>query len=93
MKILDFNELLKDSILMADGAMGSLLHESVGAQRCFDELNRRTSMPARRLSKQIRLARTASSSRHSVSAKKSSGSTAAASRSHAKPANPPHEKS
>jgi len=38
-KILDFNELLKDSILMADGAMGSLLHESVGAQRCFDELN------------------------------------------------------
>ncbi|HME12266.1 MAG TPA: homocysteine S-methyltransferase family protein, partial [Candidatus Acidoferrum sp.] len=39
MKILDFNELLKDSILMADGAMGSLLHESVGAQRCFDELN------------------------------------------------------
>jgi homocysteine S-methyltransferase len=24
---------------MADGAMGSLLHESVGAQRCFDELN------------------------------------------------------
>src|ERR1700691_6399493 len=39
MKILDFNELLKDSILMADGAMGSLLHESVGSQRCFDELN------------------------------------------------------
>jgi methionine synthase / methylenetetrahydrofolate reductase(NADPH) len=38
-KILDFNELLKDSILIADGAMGSLLHESVGAQRCFDELN------------------------------------------------------
>jgi homocysteine S-methyltransferase len=38
-KIFDFNELLKDSILIADGAMGSLLHESVGAQRCFDELN------------------------------------------------------
>jgi methionine synthase / methylenetetrahydrofolate reductase(NADPH) len=38
-KILDFNALLKDSILIADGAMGSLLHESVGAQRCFDELN------------------------------------------------------
>jgi len=38
-KILDFNELLKDSILIADGGMGSLLHESVGAQRCFDELN------------------------------------------------------
>lgn len=39
MKILDFNERLKNSILIADGAMGSLLHESVGAQRCFDELN------------------------------------------------------
>jgi homocysteine S-methyltransferase len=38
-KIQDFNELLKDSILIADGAMGSLLHESVGTQRCFDELN------------------------------------------------------
>jgi methionine synthase / methylenetetrahydrofolate reductase(NADPH) len=38
-KIFDFNELLKNSILIADGAMGSLLHESVGAQRCFDELN------------------------------------------------------
>ena len=39
MKILDFNERLKDSILIADGAMGSLLHEAVGTQRCFDELN------------------------------------------------------
>ena len=39
MKILDFNERLKHSILIADGAMGSLLHETVGAQRCFDELN------------------------------------------------------
>src|SRR6202166_348948 len=39
MKILDFNERLKDSILIADGAMGSMLHESVGTQRCFDELN------------------------------------------------------
>jgi methionine synthase I (cobalamin-dependent)/5,10-methylenetetrahydrofolate reductase len=38
-KILDFNAMLKDSILIADGAMGSLLHESVGSQRCFDELN------------------------------------------------------
>jgi homocysteine S-methyltransferase len=38
-KILDFNERLKDSILIADGAMGSLLHETVGTQRCFDELN------------------------------------------------------
>ena len=39
MKIFDFNERLKDSILMADGAMGSMLHEAVGTQRCFDELN------------------------------------------------------
>jgi homocysteine S-methyltransferase len=39
MKILDFNERLKNSILIADGAMGSMLHEAVGAQRCFDELN------------------------------------------------------
>jgi homocysteine S-methyltransferase len=39
MKILDFNERIKDSILIADGAMGSMLHEAVGSQRCFDELN------------------------------------------------------
>ena len=39
MKIYDFNERLKDSILIADGAMGSMLHEAVGPQRCFDELN------------------------------------------------------
>ena len=39
MKIQEFNERLKDSILIADGAMGSLLHEAVGPQRCFDELN------------------------------------------------------
>jgi len=39
MKIHDFNGRLKDSILIADGAMGSMLHEAVGAQRCFDELN------------------------------------------------------
>src|SRR6195256_3589491 len=39
MKIFDFNERLKDSILIADGAMGSMLHEAVGSQRCFDELN------------------------------------------------------
>jgi methionine synthase I (cobalamin-dependent)/5,10-methylenetetrahydrofolate reductase len=38
-KIHDFNERLKDSILIADGAMGSMLHETVGTQRCFDELN------------------------------------------------------
>ena len=39
MRIKDFNDRLKDSILIADGAMGSLLHETVGAVRCFDELN------------------------------------------------------
>jgi len=39
MKIHDFNERLKDAILIADGAMGSMLHEAVGTQRCFDELN------------------------------------------------------
>jgi len=38
-KILDFNERLKDSILIADGAMGSMLHDAVGTQRCFDEVN------------------------------------------------------
>ena len=39
MKIEDFNERVKNSILIADGAMGSMLHEAVGAVRCFDELN------------------------------------------------------
>ena len=39
MKIFDFNERLKESILIADGAMGSMLHEAVGTQRCFDEMN------------------------------------------------------
>jgi methionine synthase I (cobalamin-dependent)/5,10-methylenetetrahydrofolate reductase len=38
-KLDDFNERLKNSILIADGAMGSLLHETVGTVRCFDELN------------------------------------------------------
>jgi len=38
-KIQDFNERLKDSILIADGAMGSMLHDVVGSVRCFDELN------------------------------------------------------
>ncbi len=39
MKIQDFNERIKDSILIADGAMGSMLHDAVGTQRCFDEVN------------------------------------------------------
>jgi methionine synthase / methylenetetrahydrofolate reductase(NADPH) len=38
-KIEDFNERLKCSILIADGAMGSMLHDAVGPVRCFDELN------------------------------------------------------
>jgi methionine synthase / methylenetetrahydrofolate reductase(NADPH) len=38
-KIADFNERLKDAILIGDGAMGSMLHDSVGPVRCFDELN------------------------------------------------------
>jgi methionine synthase I (cobalamin-dependent)/5,10-methylenetetrahydrofolate reductase len=39
MKIEDFNERLRNSILIADGAMGSMLYEELGAQRCLDELN------------------------------------------------------
>ncbi len=39
MRIEDFNARLKDAILVADGAMGSMLYESLGPQRCFDELN------------------------------------------------------
>jgi homocysteine S-methyltransferase len=39
MKIDDFNSRLRNSILVADGAMGSLLYEAVGPQRCFEELN------------------------------------------------------
>ena len=39
MRIEDFNERLTQAILVADGAMGSLLYESVGPQRCVDELN------------------------------------------------------
>ncbi|MGB6546243.1 MAG: bifunctional homocysteine S-methyltransferase/methylenetetrahydrofolate reductase [Candidatus Acidiferrales bacterium] len=39
MKIDDFKQRLQNGILIADGAMGSLLHETVGAQRCFEELN------------------------------------------------------
>ncbi len=39
MKIEDFNERLRDAILVADGAMGSMLYEMLGPQRCLDELN------------------------------------------------------
>jgi methionine synthase / methylenetetrahydrofolate reductase(NADPH) len=39
MRIEDFNDRLSHGILVADGAMGSLLYESAGPQRCVDELN------------------------------------------------------
>jgi len=39
MKVEDFNERLKNSVLVADGAMGSMLYEYAGAQRCLEELN------------------------------------------------------
>jgi homocysteine S-methyltransferase len=39
LKISDFNERLKNAILIGDGAMGSMLHDAVGTVRCFDELN------------------------------------------------------
>jgi methionine synthase / methylenetetrahydrofolate reductase (NADH) len=39
MRIEDFNERLNRAILVADGAMGSLLYEAVGPRRCVDELN------------------------------------------------------
>jgi methionine synthase I (cobalamin-dependent)/5,10-methylenetetrahydrofolate reductase len=39
MRIEDFNERLRAAILVGDGAMGSLLYETAGPQRCVDELN------------------------------------------------------
>jgi methionine synthase / methylenetetrahydrofolate reductase(NADPH) len=39
MKIEDFNQRLKNAVLVADGAMGSMLYELAGAQRCLEELN------------------------------------------------------
>ncbi|HKW89177.1 MAG TPA: bifunctional homocysteine S-methyltransferase/methylenetetrahydrofolate reductase [Candidatus Acidoferrales bacterium] len=39
MKIEEFNERLRDAILVADGAMGSMLYEELGPQKCLDELN------------------------------------------------------
>jgi methionine synthase I (cobalamin-dependent)/5,10-methylenetetrahydrofolate reductase len=39
MRIDDFNSRLQHAVLVADGAMGSLLYETVGPQRCVDELN------------------------------------------------------
>src|SRR5882757_747796 len=39
MKIEEFEQRLRDRVLIADGAMGSLLYETIGPQRCIDELN------------------------------------------------------
>jgi methionine synthase / methylenetetrahydrofolate reductase(NADPH) len=39
MKIEEFEQRLRDSVLIADGAMGSVLYETLGPQRCVDELN------------------------------------------------------
>jgi len=39
MRIEDLNERLNTSILVADGAMGSLLYEAIDGQRCVEELN------------------------------------------------------
>jgi methionine synthase I (cobalamin-dependent)/5,10-methylenetetrahydrofolate reductase len=39
MKISEFNDRLRDAILVSDGAMGSMLYETVGAQRSLEELN------------------------------------------------------
>src|SRR5580658_6611175 len=39
MRIDEFQQTLHDSVLVADGAMGSLLYETLGPQRCVDELN------------------------------------------------------
>jgi methionine synthase / methylenetetrahydrofolate reductase(NADPH) len=39
MKIEDFSKRIANNVLVADGAMGSVLFEATGAQRCFEELN------------------------------------------------------
>ena len=39
MRIEDFNERLRQGVLIADGAMGSLLYDGFGQQRSLDELN------------------------------------------------------
>src|SRR3984957_1775172 len=39
MRIEDFAQRLENAVLVADGAMGSVLFEATGAQRCFEELN------------------------------------------------------
>ncbi len=39
MKIEEFEKRLESSVLVADGAMGSMLFEAAGLGRCFEELN------------------------------------------------------
>jgi methionine synthase I (cobalamin-dependent)/5,10-methylenetetrahydrofolate reductase len=39
MKIAEFKERLESAVLVSDGAMGSMLFEGLGMQRCFEELN------------------------------------------------------
>ena len=39
MRIDEFNKRLRESILISDGAMGSMLYEALGPQRSVDELN------------------------------------------------------
>jgi len=39
MKIAEFTQRLEHAVLVADGAMGSMLFEALGMQRCFEELN------------------------------------------------------
>src|ERR1700685_2944000 len=39
MKIEEFDKRLESSVLVADGAMGSMLFEAAGLGRCFEELN------------------------------------------------------
>ncbi len=39
MKIDEFNNRLRDTVLVADGAMGSMLYEVVGGQRSLEEVN------------------------------------------------------
>jgi methionine synthase I (cobalamin-dependent)/5,10-methylenetetrahydrofolate reductase len=39
MKIEDFQRRIASGLLLADGAMGSMLYELVGPQRCFEEVN------------------------------------------------------
>src|SRR6202790_224995 len=39
MRIDEFQQRLRETVLIADGATGSLLYEKLGAQRCVDDLN------------------------------------------------------